>query len=65
MSPSNSQEITIRQYAAADASGLTSLFQSSVREIASRDYTASQIRAWAPDAIDEEQFGKRCEAKST
>jgi putative acetyltransferase len=55
----------IRPYAVTDASGLTSLFRSSVREIASRDYTASQIRAWAPDVIDEERFGKRCESRST
>lgn len=65
MSLSNSQAITIRPYSLADVSGLTSLFRSSVREIASRDCTAAQLRAWAPDAIDERQFGKRCETKST
>lgn len=65
MSPSNSQAITIRPYAATDASGLTSLFRSSVRDIASRDYTASQVRAWAPDDIDERQFGQSRDTKST
>lgn len=65
MNRSDSQEITIRPYAVDDASWLTDLFRSSVREIALRDYTASQIRAWAPDVIDEEQFGKKCETKPT
>jgi len=57
--------LTIRCYSAADASGLTSLFRASVRQIAARDYSASQILAWAPDAIDESRFGQRCEMKST
>lgn len=65
MNHSDSQHIIIRPYAVDDASGLTDLFRSSVREIASRDYTASQIRAWAPDVIDEGQFGKKCQIKST
>jgi putative acetyltransferase len=65
MARSSSQPITIRPYEATDASSVTRLFRASVRGIASRDYTASQIKAWAPDVIDEEQFGKRCEGKST
>lgn len=51
MSPSNRRAITIRPYVATDVSTLATLFRSSVRGIASRDYTASQIRAWAPDHI--------------
>jgi putative acetyltransferase len=65
MSPGNSQAIAIRPYAAIDASTLTSLFRSSVREIASRDYTASQIREWAPDHIDETRFGQKCASRAT
>lgn len=57
--------ITIRRYFAADAATLASLFRASVREIAARDYSASQILAWAPDVIDVSQFGKRCAMKST
>jgi putative acetyltransferase len=53
-----SQAITIRPYAAGDGTALVGLFRSSVREIASRDYTASQIGAWAPDEIDEAQFAQ-------
>lgn len=65
MSSSDPQDITIRPYAVDDASGVTELFRSSVRQIASRDYTVSQIRAWAPDVIDQEQFGRRRETRST
>jgi len=65
MTPGNSQTIAIRPYVAADVSALTSLFRSSVREIASRDYTASQIQAWAPDHIDERRFGQRCASRPT
>ena len=65
MNANQSPSITIRPYGVADAAALTNLFRSSVREIASRDYTAAQIRAWAPDEIDAVQFGRRCEDKST
>lgn len=65
MNANQSRLITIRPYGVADAAALTNLFRSSVREIASRDYTAAQIRAWAPDEIDAVQFGRRCEVKST
>lgn len=65
MSHNNPKPITIRQYTASDASALTSLFHSSVREIASRDYTASQIREWAPDRIDEMRFGQKCASRPT
>ena len=65
MNAKQSPPITIRPYGVSDATALTNLFRSSVREIASRDYTAAQIRAWAPHEIDAVQFGRRCEAKST
>ena len=65
MNANHSPSITIRPYGVTDAAALTNLFRSSVREVASQDYTASQIRAWAPDEIDAVQFGRRCEAKST
>ena len=60
-----SRHITIRPYAAADVTALTNLFRASVRQIASRDYTASQVLAWAPDFIDETHFGRQCESKLT
>jgi putative acetyltransferase len=58
-------EIVIRSYEAADAASLVDLYRASVRSIAARDYNQSQVRAWAPDVIDEEKFGQRCESKST
>ena len=64
-SPNSAVAITIRPYEARDAASLVGLFRASVRSIAARDYTPSQILAWAPDLIDEAQFGQRCESKST
>lgn len=63
--PAPAAEVTLRPYAAADAASVTALFRDSVRKIAARDYTPRQIRAWAPDVIDETLFGRRCESKST
>jgi putative acetyltransferase len=57
--------ITLRPYHASDATSLVDLFRASVRSIAARDYRPSQIRAWAPDNLDEEKFGQRCAAKTT
>jgi putative acetyltransferase len=58
-------KIVIRAYEASDVATLVHLFRASVRVIAQHDYSPSQIKAWAPDVIDEQQFGKRCESKST
>ena len=57
--------ITIRAYRAGDGAELAALFRSSVRSIARRDYTQSQVEAWAPDDIDAARFAERCAAKST
>jgi putative acetyltransferase len=57
--------ITVRSYQAADVATVVALFRASVRSIAARDYTPSQIRAWAPDVLDEQKFGHRCESKTT
>ena len=63
--PKNMLTILIRPYKASDVSSLVSLFRASVRGIAARDYDLSQIRAWAPDTIDELKFGHRRESKAT
>ncbi|MDP9089763.1 MAG: GNAT family N-acetyltransferase [Pseudomonadota bacterium] len=57
--------ITIRPFRADDVATLISLFRASVRGIGRRDYTESQVLAWAPDLIDHAQFARRCAAKST
>ena len=57
--------ITVRLFAMDDAAAIADLFQASVRTLAAPDYTPSQLRAWAPNSIDAEKFGKRCRSKST
>lgn len=57
--------ITIRPYRPDDVAALIGLFRRAVREIAVRDYTQMQVRAWAPDAIDHTAFARRRESKST
>ncbi len=57
--------IVIRAYEPADAAALVHLFRASVRRIAARDYSRSQVAAWAPDLIDETEFGQHCASKST
>ncbi|MDN7464298.1 GNAT family N-acetyltransferase [Burkholderia gladioli] len=42
----------IRRAAPGEAPALLAIFQSSVRSLASRDYTPAQIDAWAPLAAD-------------
>jgi putative acetyltransferase len=57
--------ITIRSYRAADGAVLAALFRASVTAIARRDYTQSQVEAWAPEDMDVARFATRCAAKST
>ena len=57
--------ITIRPYQTDDVAGLAALSRTSVRNIGRRDYTDSQVQAWAPDLIDHDAFARRCTAKST
>jgi putative acetyltransferase len=42
----------VREYRPDDLEAVVIMFQRSVREIASRDYPAAQISAWAPEAPD-------------
>lgn len=44
---SNKNNISIRRYKPGDGEKILSVFLSSVREIASVDYTESQIKAWS------------------
>jgi putative acetyltransferase len=57
--------ITIRPFCPADGACLAALFRASVTGIARRDYTQSQITAWAPEDLDVARFAARCAAKST
>jgi putative acetyltransferase len=42
-------EVTIRAYDPRDAADLADVFFRSVRQVALSDYTAAQVRAWAPE----------------
>ena len=42
-------EVTIRAYDPRDAADLADVFFRSVRQVALTDYTAAQVRAWAPE----------------
>ena len=50
--------IAIRPYKAEDAATLVDVFRAAVRGIASQDYSAAQLRAWAPDQIEVEAFAR-------
>jgi putative acetyltransferase len=58
-------EITLRRYRRDDVATLVDLFRRSVREIASRDHTATQVQAWAPDVINHDAFARRLEGNKT
>lgn len=42
-------EVTIRAYDPRDAADLADVFFRSVRQVALSDYTAAQVRSWAPE----------------
>jgi len=42
----------VREYRVDDLEAVVELFQRSVREVASRDYSPAQISAWAAEAPD-------------
>jgi putative acetyltransferase len=42
-------EVTIRAYDPRDAAYLADVFYCSVRQVALSDYTAAQVRSWAPE----------------
>lgn len=44
----------IRQFITGDEIALFRVFFSAVHEVASRDYTAEQVNAWAPTDIDQQ-----------
>jgi putative acetyltransferase len=49
----------VREYRPDDLEAVVILFQRSVREVASRDYSPAQISAWAPEAPDLEAWAGR------
>ncbi len=57
--------IEIRPYRPDDRDRLIDIFRGAVRHVAIRDYSLAQVRAWAPDSIDAEAFGRRRADKPT
>ena len=60
-----SAAVHIRAYSEADLDALIDLFTSSVRQVASRDYSPAQIEAWAPVAVNREQWATRLGSRPT
>jgi putative acetyltransferase len=58
-------DIRIRAYRAEDLDALIDLFTGSVRQVASRDYSPAQIEAWAPLAVNREQWATRLGSRPT
>lgn len=58
-------DIRIRAYRAEDLDALIDLFTGSVRQVASRDYSPAQIEAWAPVAVNREQWATRLGSRPT
>ncbi|HMH63969.1 MAG TPA: GNAT family N-acetyltransferase [Rhizomicrobium sp.] len=57
--------IEIRDYKNSDCETLAGIFKRAVREIARKDYSPSQVQAWAPDERDMVEFAARRTAKPT
>jgi putative acetyltransferase len=51
----------VREYRPGDLEAVVSLFQRSVHEVASRDYSPTQISAWAPERTDREAWARLLE----
>ena len=49
----------MREYKASDLEAVVAVFGRSVREIAARDYSPSQLSAWAPQVPDWPAWSKR------
>lgn len=52
----------IRRFDAGDEAGLLRVFFSAVHDIASKDYTVEQIKAWAPADLDQAAWARHMRA---
>jgi putative acetyltransferase len=55
----------IRRFRQADAEQIARLFQETVRTVNIRDYSSSQVAAWAPDNLDFRDWAKVCAERFT
>lgn len=51
--------LRIREFAEGDESELRQVFHSSIHQVASRNYSAEQIEAWAPAQFDAQEWAAR------
>jgi putative acetyltransferase len=54
------QDFKIRLFRSKDAAQIARLFHETVREINIRDYSSSQVQAWAPDDFDFRNWVEVC-----
>jgi putative acetyltransferase len=57
--------IEVRLFEPQDAEQLAQLFHETVREVNVRDYSSSQVRAWAPDDIHFRNWVEVCSSRFT
>lgn len=53
-----SQTVIIREFQASDLTQIIHLFKDTVHAINKYDYSYAQLKAWAPDELDVEQWSK-------
>jgi putative acetyltransferase len=63
--PGEPPALVIRRFRPADTAAVVALFRDTVRRVNSRDYTPEQVRAWAPDEIDESAWRERLAGRFT
>jgi putative acetyltransferase len=59
------QSVCIRNYRSTDLDALIDIFNGAVRQVASRDYSADQVAAWAPVAVNRERWSERMANRPT
>lgn len=52
-------EVNLRRFQTTDAAALRELFNQTVRQVNKRDYTATQLAAWAPENYDRQAWLER------
>ncbi len=51
--------MALRRYEPSDLPAIVAVFQRSVREFASRDYSPAQVEVWAPEPADFDAWARR------
>ncbi len=58
-------EIRVRRYEPSDLQAVVEVLRASVRRVARRDYTETQVLAWAPEEVDWEARARRHSSRPT